>query len=174
MNGVGNFSEFLTPPSPPHWQFCSTILKQFWPIFDPFPPPNCWRRFGRVLYNNFWNRISLKRLLVLSKSHSATPWTIMTAQFSCPDLGYPKLVAWFYQKNEWASNKMLDFKNKHMRAYQGTNSISYSYSFWWKKSDQRNLESTPLGTSRLKVSLNLHYFDLSFVISISHVYYHES
>ena len=44
INGVGNFSEFLTPPSPPYRQFFSTIRRQFWQIFDPFPPPNCWRR----------------------------------------------------------------------------------------------------------------------------------
>ena len=36
--------------------------------------------------------------------------TIISAQFFCSNLGYPKL-AWFYQKNEWASRKMLYFVN---------------------------------------------------------------
>ena len=36
--------------------------------------------------------------------------TVISAQFFCSDLGYPKLT-WFYQKNEWASRKMLYFVN---------------------------------------------------------------
>ena len=35
--------------------------------------------------------------------------------FFRPDPGYPKLAR-FYQKNEWASNKMLYFLNRHNAA----------------------------------------------------------
>ena len=36
---------------------------------------------------------------------------LMSAQFFCSDLGYPKL-AWFYQKNEWASREKLYHVNR--------------------------------------------------------------
>ena len=54
INDVGNFSGFLTPPSP--WrQFLSTIRWQFWPIFDPSPLQIADLVYGRPLkIENFY------------------------------------------------------------------------------------------------------------------------
>ena len=42
IKDVGQFLQFLIP-TPLRRQFFTTIRQQFWPIFDPFPPPNCRR-----------------------------------------------------------------------------------------------------------------------------------
>ena len=64
---------FWHPPPPPYRQLFSTIRQQFWPIFDPFPPPNCRRRlwtapflvflggFSFIVYNCFHEDFMLAR-----------------------------------------------------------------------------------------------------------------
>ena len=72
----------------------------------------------------------LKKFLYYMKMSSEFFSNVSTA--FCSDLKYPKL-AWFYQKNEWASMKMLYFVNWRNAAQLNSANIFLSKSIFYVK-----------------------------------------
>ena len=73
-------------------------------------PTQKWWQNGQEMFN--WSEVHSEKKYYLQN--------LISAQFFCSDLVYPKL-AWVYQKNEWASRKILsskigpNFSNKRLK-----------------------------------------------------------